>query len=194
MIRRLLNLLTVLSLLLCVAVVALWVQSAAVPHLHKFTRGRPLYGEVPKGPVYYEVRSDAAGASLLAVQGYRESTPLGWFLGPGPIVPPGDFTPDVSSGHDLAIITVTRGTGRMLFGTGLPGPIIGQGMPYYRVTVSYFFLALLMAVLPLTRLLVLAARHGRVQTRREDGLCPSCGYDLRATPGRCPECGTARAE
>jgi hypothetical protein len=32
-------------------------------------------------------------------------------------------------------------------------------------------------------------RHRRVRKRMCAGRCPHYGYDLRATPGRCPECG-----
>jgi hypothetical protein len=44
------------------------------------------------------------------------------------------------------------------------------------------------AALPLARL----ARRLWPRRPAPDGICHDCGYDLRATPDRCPECGTFR--
>jgi len=46
--------------------------------------------------------------------------------------------------------------------------------------------AVTMALLALLLRRLLALRR-----RRGEGLCRHCGYDLRASSGRCPECGTA---
>jgi hypothetical protein len=43
----------------------------------------------------------------------------------------------------------------------------------------------------LAALLVAGMRRARARTRRRRGACEVCGYDLRATPQRCPECGHA---
>jgi len=54
--------------------------------------------------------------------------------------------------------------------------------------VSDWLIVTVTAVLPSIWLI---ARRRR---QRGAGLCTTCGYDLRATPDRCPECGTVPAK
>ena len=61
--------------------------------------------------------------------------------------------------------------------------------PFLLFRLPYWFLAAASTVAPA------AALRRRLRTRRRTrrGLCPRCGYDLRESPNRCPECGTAVA-
>ena len=43
------------------------------------------------------------------------------------------------------------------------------------------------------RAVMMAARLWALRRRLRRGLCPRCGYDLRASPDTCPECGLAAA-
>jgi hypothetical protein len=56
------------------------------------------------------------------------------------------------------------------------------------VVVPHWFLLLLAALLPVVQV-AKRLRNQRAEKRRAKGLCARCGYDLRATPERCPECG-----
>ena len=67
-----------------------------------------------------------------------------------------------------------------------PGATAGE---WTVVSVPFWFVAALTAAAPTAWLL----RHLTRRHRRVKGLCPACGYDWRATPGRCPECGSTTA-
>jgi hypothetical protein len=53
------------------------------------------------------------------------------------------------------------------------------------ITVPHWLLILSASIWPATR----AVRGAQGSLRSRRGFCPTCGYDLRATPDRCPECG-----
>ena len=57
---------------------------------------------------------------------------------------------------------------------------------YWAISIPFWLPMLITVAIPLW----VAAGQWRRRRRAGAGLCPMCGYDLRATPDRCPECGT----
>jgi hypothetical protein len=166
MARRLFNLLTALSLLLCVASCGLWLRGYWTWDLvHVRAAGR-----------WFHVGS-AAGVLKAGT----------WLVA--------EHDPDLSPAHkrlapsearDLLKFYQLTATYR-LHAMGFEYMALGGSKPRSAriVVVPAWFPAAAAAVLPGWWL-----RDRRRRRRRSaTGMCPACGYDLRATPGRCPECG-----
>jgi hypothetical protein len=177
--RRFFNLLAAVSLVMCAAAAAAWVLSysaraGSVGRRNWRVRaslvevritGVAIHrGRVAVGSVTRTLGRTAPGGS--------GPTHADWFVGRGPLtLDVGQWFDRPSGlGFDLAISRSGGFDGWVAF-------------------VPCWFVCLMTAVsvvVPLT-----LARRRRAARRRLMGLCPSCGYDLRATPERCPECGTA---
>ena len=171
--RRLLNAFTALSLLLCIAVSALWVRSESV--CDQAVRLGARYGWIAVSQYgWFRLRIDRRAEPDPTTDVWeREAFPAKRVsYNPGPFPFRWQWA-RFAAGHGFG---------------GLASSTINDR--YFLLGFPHWFPALGFA-LPSAIRVGSALRQRRRQRRRERGLCPGCGYDLRATPGRCPECGSA---
>ena len=167
--RRLLNLLTVLSMLLSVAFAAALVRSAAAGD---------AWGRLAADERRLTVGSDNVHSSSGFFQyvGDRDAADAAEVR---------DWARGGSAWHHYAPGARWRPSGEWLvpqYEHYASTQFTGRTVTVVRV--PYLPLVLLTASPPA---LALLRRRRRVRA----GRCPACGYDLRATPDRCPECGAA---
>jgi hypothetical protein len=182
--RRLLNFLTALSLLLCVAALAMWVRSYR--HLDYF--GRHIvdmermkwsmwHAMSERGTVafgYSWTTFDSTRLLEAYAQNYKPVS--GWYGGSGsPTAVPDRPSFWQSAGFDW------RWTSERPVVVG-----IGTASLFSYLEFPYWLVASLAALLPTVRLWSI----GRARRRVRRGHCPRCGYDLTGNvSGVCPECG-----
>jgi hypothetical protein len=177
--RRLFNLAAAVSLVLCVATAVLWVRSYWV--FDALT-----HGSATMGPFTRDDRAiwSANGrirclrSTMRVVRGIASigGDPLGWHRVARPMTP-GD--PVAMAGGPGGPAVLGFAFGRR---TSSSGAVVADDVA---VLFPHAAPALAFVTLPACWALV-----RRREARAGAGCCRTCGYDLRATPGRCPECGT----
>ena len=205
--RILLGGLTVLSLLVCAVACALWVRSYHVRDLvwreelnTGATRGVDSYAGavrvaefgsvanpfgVPPPPSSFTVPPLPPRWTVA-----HEAVPAGARLRDAPAARPGDVV------WAAAGFAVVARSDPVFPAGGYSGPFDG-GTSFsptgtragLTIVIPYWAIVAVTAIRP-ARAAVRLVRRRRARTRRTAGQCERCGYDLRATPDRCPECGT----
>ena len=180
--KRLFSILSVLSLLLFVAAAALWARSyllgealqaqwdvrpdPRMPHYENFNHAKLFYVQSAKG-------------KLLLY--YHRSAFIGWDgvrrMNEGRVWNYEAYDPDIISiSSEMKIPESAHSFAGFRWGVHQPNSYARALMlPWWAM------------VFPGLTLPAVGAVRKRRATR--NNLCTSCGYDLRATPDRCPECG-----
>jgi hypothetical protein len=175
--RRLFTFSSALSLIACVIICAIWARSHWAGDEVKFawTRG-VVWAWTPKG--YLEVglyRGDCSGQRADYYGLHRTASPVDrpinsfMFM---EIDPPEKLVQWEWGG--FAWYSIQHNT---------------IGNLQSEAVAPFWSIAGATALLPLIWILLRLQSLVRIRRQKRAGLCPSCGYDLRATPGRCPECG-----
>lgn len=167
------------SLLLSVATVLLWVRSHSTGD--SFDRYRQ---DVAGRGTYHDTRGIFSTRGTIGVGVLRLYHPAaqdwptdkGWGLNAAPAT-------GVAWRHRWWLL------GFGYWNTALPGPPGSGGMRMTGAKVPHWFVALVFAVAPALwgRRAWLTRRAGK---RLRARLCVACGYDIRESGERCPECGT----
>ena len=187
--KRLFTILSALSLLLFVAVVVLWVRSHWV-HDRVFVLRESGTWDTWSGLGHLQIAKvyDTPAATGTAWLTASTTTPVQGDFGAWKIVwgfGPTEFWPIPTAG-------LQRGS-HQRFTRRLPRhPLIQEHdrpFRYSAVVLPYWVLGAMLVTAPLTWATLRISRR-----RRKRSLCPACGHDLRATPDRCPECGTSRSK
>ena len=187
--RIIYNLATALSLLLFLATVLVWVRSY-------FVRDTIQRNGRSNDPHYLKnyVTESSKGGVMFYTMRYTGNT-IRWYREPS-------FFYMRNEGREYPSLPATDGNGKALefrryralgfeFVPEFRQPIgllEDEYMAISSLTLPLYFPALLFALLP-AHYFLRVRRRRRVASRRARGCCVFCGYDLRASAGRCPECG-----
>ncbi len=198
--RLLLTLLSILSLALCLAACAIWVRSYHASEFALLDRTDDVRRLWLRRELFVERGEVRLGRARISQQACsRDETMSGWPTGWRHGIVSKGYPPLLDPWYALQ----GRSTNWYTFAGQAPpsgAHCLGFGryvatyrMPSRQVeqyrfwVVPLWLVAATFAIAPAT----VVRRWALARRRRRRGFCSTCGYDLRATPDRCPECGTA---
>lgn len=187
--RRLFNAFAAMSMVLCLAVCGLWSRSYWWRDDMFVNIGMQPVRNASGATAYFGMRSCNFGSRRGVVYAnvhllLNRSAGL-WDPPPGPLRWEHDRLPVGRLGRDGPLQPLLRFEFEH---ESLEVSANGATTSMFHVALPHWFLSAMFA-LPAVATWVRRLQRRHRNRRANAGLCPRCGYDLRATPDRCPECG-----